>query len=54
MKKLAGSLFEEALQHVIKNRGVSREFLTQAPPGPQKRSIHDDITILILDLHNQA
>jgi serine/threonine protein phosphatase PrpC len=54
MKKLAGSLFEEAIQNVSKKRGISREFLTQAPPGPQKRSIHDDITILILNLQNQV
>jgi hypothetical protein len=54
MKKLAGSFFEEAIQNVVKKRGVSREFLTQAPPGTQKRNIHDDITILILNLQNQA
>jgi serine/threonine protein phosphatase PrpC len=54
MKKLAGSLFEEAIQNVSKKRGISREFLTQAPPGPQKRNIHDDITILILNLQNQV
>jgi serine/threonine protein phosphatase PrpC len=54
MKKLAGSFFEEAIKNVSKKRGVSREFLTQAPPGPQKRNIHDDITILILSLQNQA
>lgn len=32
---------------------VSREFLSQAAPGTMKRNIHDDITILVLNLQNQ-
>ena len=54
MNNLAGALLEQAISNVSKNRGISREFLSQAPPGPRRRSIHDDITVLVLSLHDQA
>jgi hypothetical protein len=55
-----------ALEHVSKNRSksldfvfillidISRDFIAQAAPGPVKRRIHDDITIVVLSLKNQG
>lgn len=54
LKKVAACLFENAIDNVSKKRGVSREFITQAPPGTMKRNIHDDITILVLSLQGQT
>ncbi len=54
MKKLAGSLFEAAMEHVSKERGLTRHFISAVPPGNQKRGIHDDITILVVALQNQV
>lgn len=54
LKSVAGCLFDAALDHVSKERGISREFIAQAAPGMKKRSIHDDITILVLALQGQV
>lgn len=50
LKSVASSLFDAALDHVSKDRGISRDFIAQAAPGMKKRSIHDDITILVVTL----
>jgi pyruvate dehydrogenase phosphatase len=52
LQSVAGSLFEAAMEHVSKDRGLTRHFISQVSPGPQKRSIHDDITVLVLSLGN--
>lgn len=48
------SLFEAAMDEVVKDKGLTRHFIAQLSPGDRKRSIHDDITILVLNLQNQA
>jgi hypothetical protein len=48
------SLFESAMDSVVKEKGISRQYIANISPGDRKRSIHDDITILILNLQNQA
>ncbi len=46
------SLFEAAMDEVVKDKGLTRHFIAQLSPGDRKRSIHDDITILVLNLQN--
>lgn len=47
-------LLEAALNNVCQEKGYSREFLNNLEPGSQKRSIVDDITILVLNLEDQV
>jgi len=54
MESVASALFDAALNRICKESGISREFLSQLPPSKRKRSLHDDITILVLSLKNQA
>lgn len=54
LKLMIFSLFEAAMDEVVKDKGLTRHFIAQLSPGDRKRSIHDDITILVLNLQNQA
>eukprot|EP00347_Sterkiella_histriomuscorum_P014019 403362473 len=54
LKSIAAILFEKALENVAKTNHISREFISQAPPGKHKRQYIDDITIVILNLKNQT
>jgi serine/threonine protein phosphatase PrpC len=47
---LAKNLLEAALTKVCKTQGISRDWLSNVNPGPQRRQIIDDITLLVLDL----
>ena len=40
----------DALDHAAKSHGISRGYLSQIPPGSQKRGLVDDITIVVVDL----
>lgn len=50
----AKNLLKAALDNVCKTKGVTRDWLSQVPPGRQRRGIVDDITMLVLDLDNQV
>ena len=41
---------DAALNRAAKRNGLSREWMGQVPPGKQKRSLVDDITILVVNL----
>jgi hypothetical protein len=48
------ALFNECLNRTSKKDGHSRDYISHLPPGPDKRNIIDDMTILVLSLENQA
>lgn len=49
-KDVAVHLFYSALDNVSKKEGLSREYISGVLPGKRKRQIHDDITILVVNL----
>jgi serine/threonine protein phosphatase PrpC len=51
-KTLSNKLMNECLEVAAKSHGISRQFLGQIRPGPQKRGLVDDITIVVIDLKN--
>lgn len=51
-KLLLEKLIDETLESCCKTHGVTRSFLDNCPPGPRKRSIVDDISIIVLNLEN--
>lgn len=51
---LSRFLFNTALNRVSDEIGKSRDFISQLPPGEMKRSIVDDITILVVNLQGQV
>jgi len=44
---------KKAIEHARNEANLSKEFLQSVPPGPRRREIHDDITILLINLENQ-
>jgi hypothetical protein len=40
-----------AQKHAAEKAGISFEFLAQLDPGPRKRDIHDDMSLIVLNLH---
>lgn len=51
---IADKLAEEALLKAAKASNLELDDLGKIKPGPLKRSIHDDITIMVVDLKNQV
>ena len=51
-KLLLEKLIDETLESCCKTHGVTRSFLDACPPGPRKRAIVDDISIIVLNLQN--
>ena len=51
---LLKTLFNTAIDHACEDRGISVNYMKQIPPGPDKRQLVDDMTILIVDLENQT
>lgn len=50
--EIATVLYESAIKKVMFDTGVSREFLSQVAPGPDRRRLLDDMTVLILTLED--
>jgi serine/threonine protein phosphatase PrpC len=48
VKNLA--IFDEIMQKVSKERNMSIENILKMEPSPEKRRIHDDITMILFDL----
>ena len=38
----------------LKKKGISLDYFRQVEPGDMKRSIVDDITVMVVDLSNQS
>jgi pyruvate dehydrogenase phosphatase len=51
--KIIDSLFRNALTHAAMDANMSLEQILKVEPGRKKRSLHDDITVMIVDLKNQ-
>jgi hypothetical protein len=49
--KVIISLLEETLNRATKSQGVSRDYLAHMAPGKMKRRIVDDISIMVVNLH---
>ena len=47
-------LLDSALNNAAEEKGISRDYLAQLAPGSHKRSLVDDITIIVLNLQGQA
>lgn len=52
-ESIVNSLWQEALKRAAFTAGLSVEETLAIPVGSLKRSIHDDITIMVVDLKNQ-
>ena len=52
-EKIVDSLFRSALVHAANDANISYEQILNINPGSNKRSIHDDITVMVVDLKNQ-
>ena len=53
-KQVSVSLFNQCMNNLVKERGISREFLSQMRPSNAKRNYVDDITIVVMDLTDQV
>ena len=53
-RQIINALFEETLNSSCRKHGITREYLAELVPGQRKRMIVDDVTILVLNLENQA
>ena len=53
-EQVAERLFRAAIENISKEKGYSKDFILKMPPGREKRNVVDDITILILNLADQA
>ena len=53
-RQIAKMLLDETLDASCRKHGITREYLGDLIPGKRKRMIVDDITILVLNLENQA
>jgi hypothetical protein len=47
-------LLDAALDNVCKKAGVSRDFLKRLRPGPKRKEVVGDISLVVLDLQNQT
>jgi len=52
-KDIANALFYAAIDHAAKEANLTREEIMNIAQGTVKRGLHDDITIMIVDLKNQ-
>jgi serine/threonine protein phosphatase PrpC len=52
-EKLVGSLMNAGLDLAAQKSGITRSYMSQIPPSRQRRSLVDDITIVVVDLANQ-
>jgi hypothetical protein len=50
--KVITSLLEECLNRSCKTQGISRDYLANLAPGKVKRRVVDDISIMVVNLHN--
>ena len=46
-------LMNHALDKAAADNSVSKQYLNDVAPGPVKRQMIDDVTIMIIDLENQ-
>ncbi len=53
-QRIAEKVFDFCIEKAAKESKISKENLLQMHPGPDKRDIIDDITIMIVDLKNQG
>lgn len=53
LKEIADYLFNWVMQLASKKSGVPLEDLMRMPGGPNKRAIHDDITIIVFSFKNK-
>lgn len=51
--KIARDLFSTTMQQVAISQSISTEEIYNLKPGNDKRNIHDDITIMVVDIRNQ-
>jgi len=51
--KIVESLFNSAILHAANEAKMSLEELMNISPGRGRRSLHDDITVIVVDLMNQ-
>jgi len=51
--KILDGLFHSAMYHAARIAGMSYEDLLKVPLGRNRRSLHDDITVMVVDLKNQ-
>jgi hypothetical protein len=52
MDKILKLFLKKSIENACKTSGISAEYLHQIPSGNRKRSIHDDITIILCSLEN--
>ena len=52
-EKIVDNLFKNALLHAANDANITYEQILNIKPGSNKRSIHDDITVMVVDLKNQ-
>lgn len=45
------TIFEESLSHAAKDNKISEEEIRKIPVG-KRRKLHDDLTIIVVDLEN--
>lgn len=50
MFKLSFMLCRKAQERAAERAGISMDYLVKEPPGPRKREIVDDITVIVADL----
>lgn len=47
-------IFGAAFEHAARSNRMSVEELRKAPSGAIRRKLHDDITLIVIDLKNQG
>jgi serine/threonine protein phosphatase PrpC len=53
-EQITRKIFDLSLEKAAKNAGISISDLMKMSPGKRKRSILDDITLMVVDLRNQV
>lgn len=53
-ENIAQELFNKTMSRAAEDADLEVAELFKIPPGKYKRSIHDDFTVLVLDIKNQA
>lgn len=51
--KIARELLQTTMKYAAENQSISTDEIYGVKPGTDKRTIHDDITIMVVDLRNQ-
>ena len=52
--KIAKDLLQTTLKYAAEQQAISTDEIYSYKPGSDKRTIHDDITIMVVDLRNQV